>query len=233
MELLSPEYEKYKKILKENPKSKAFAFLANIYRKYDMMDEAMDILQKGIRWNPDYAPGHVILAQCHYDQGQYEKCYSILKPLINFNRDNFKMQSLFSRVCEKLELWEEALEGYRQLLYLDSKNIRWSEQIDFLEKKLFPDFEDTAIARRQNLFHEEKLSNFPHDVDEWVELSFSDGEKKEQDRIDANGPNNLMDVYDKKFGPVASREDGAKVVTERLRNFYSAINRRAASFLTR
>ena len=222
MELLSPECDKYKKILQENPRSKAFAFLANIYRKYAMMDEAMDILQRGIHHNPDYVPGHVILAQCHYDQEQYERCYSTLKSLVNFHRDNFKLQSLYSEVCEKLELWEEALESYKQLLYMNPKNGAWIERIDFLENKLSP-----VATENPTLFREEKLSHFPGDGDEWTQLNFSSGEKP----VDAGEQNNLMDAYDKKFG--VSREDRLESTKKHLKNFCTALNEKAASFLTR
>ena len=221
MELLSPEHDKYKKILQENPRSKVFAFLANMYRKYTMMDEALEVLEKGMHYNPDYVPGHVILAQCYYDQEQYDRCYSTLKPLVSFHGDNFKLQNLFAEVCEKLELWEEALESYRQLMSWNPKNDTWIERVNFLKKKLSPTAEENTT-----LFCEEKLSHFPGDVDEWTQLNFSRSQK-----ANVQESNNLMDAYDQKFA--VSQGDRLESAKERLRNFCTALNEKAASFLTR
>ena len=223
MELISPEYDKYKKILQRDPRSKVFAFLADIYRKYTMMEDALDILEKGIRYNPDYIPGYLILARCYYDQGHCERCYSTLKPLVNTNGDNLRLQILFSQVCEELEFWEEALDAHKRLRYLDPKNMIWSERIAFLEKKLSPEFQ------KQTLFHEEKLSNFPNAIDEWAELNFADSDKKKT----VDEQNSLMDIYDRQFGSTDSREDKLASVKKGLNNFHGALNKRASSLLMR
>ena len=229
MELLSPECDKYKNILQKNPRSKAFARLADIYRKYAMMDEALKILQMGIRYNPKYVPGHLALAHCYYDQGRHELCYSTLKPLVKANRDNFKLQNLFSEVCEDLELWEDALEACKHLQYLSPGKGAWSERMDFLEKKIAPGGKDIGVGQKQALFKEEKLSNFPQNVDEWSELSFFDKKKKAEVREE----NSLMDIYDKKFGHSTPQEEPLAKVKKQLQNFCTAINKRAASFLSR
>ena len=233
MELFSPEHDKYKSILQQNPRSKVFAFLADTYRKYTMMDEALDILQKGIRHNPGYVPGHLSLARCYYDQGRYEICYSTLKPLINANRDNLKLQKLFFQVCEELELWEEALDVCKYLQYLDPKNTAWSERIDFLGGKFFPKSKGIVKNQKQTFFCEEQLSNYPHDVDEWKELNFFENEQREVARVDINTQNNIMDIYDKKFGISDSKQDNLASLKKQLQNFYGAINKRAISFLNR
>ena len=229
MELISPEHNKYKKILQKNPRSKVFAFLANIYRKYAMMDEALEILERGIHYNPEYIPGYLILAQCYYDQRRYEVCYSKLKPLVSTNGDNFKLLSIFAQVCEELELWEEALDAYKQLQYLNPKNQAWIDRVEFLKRKL----EDDTTVQNQKFFREESLSNFPNDIDEWTELNFVNDEQKDTTKININAQNNLMDIYDKKFGFSDSKKNKLVSVRKQLQNFYGAINKRANAFLTR
>ena len=233
MELLSPECEKYKNVLQKDPRSKAFAPLADIYRKYAMMDEALKVLQTGIRHNPEYVPGHLALARCYYDQGRHDLCYSTLKPLIGDNRDNFKLQSLFSEVCEELKLWEDALEACKHLQFLNPNNGAWAERIKFLENKISPESSDVASFRKESFFQEEKLSHFPQDVDEWSQLNFFDDRLKEVFKSDPNEPSSLMDVYDKKFGSLEFEEARLTKVKKGLQNFYRAINKRASYFLSR
>ena len=225
-QLLEPQQNKYKKILQENPTSKVFAPLADIYRKYAMFEQALDILQKGIRHNPDYIPGHLALARCHYDQGRYEECYAILKPLVGYNRDNLKMQGLFFQACEELEFWEEALDTGRHLHYLDPHNKEWAKRMRALEGKGEP---DALSGRKRALFPEEKLSVFPRDADEWTEYHFKVG-KREADEAEQS---NLMEFYDKKFAPRESKGDSWENVKKGLHQFRSAISQRAASILTR
>ena len=236
MELLSPEHEKYKNILQKNPRSKAFAPLADIYRKYAMMDEALKVIQVGMRHNPDYVPGHLALARCYYDQGRYELCHSTLGPLIGVNRDNFKLQNLFVEVCEELELWEEALEACRCLEYLDPKNGAWAERIRFLKNKISPEAEEFVARQKKTFFQEERLSHFPEDADEWSQLNFfsdSPGKTPGHDSSASKEQNSLMEAYDKKFGAPEHGEEHLTKVKKGLKNFCNAINKRAASFLPR
>ena len=231
MEFLSPEHGKYKNILQKNPRSMAFAPLGDIYRKYAMMDEALEVLQRGIRYNPDYVPGHLALARCYYDQGRYDLCHSTLKPFVHTNRDNFQLQNLFLEVCEELELWQEALEACKQLHYLNPKSGAWTERIDFLKNQASSASGDATTVLKEAGFREENLSGYPGNTDEWSELNFFDEEGKESAGVGEQ--NNLMEVYDKKFGSPKFQEDSALSVKSRLQNFCDAINKRAASFLSR
>ena len=225
-QLLKPQQNKYKKILQQNPASKVFAPLADIYRKYTMFDEALRVLQKGMLHNPDYIPGHLALARCHYDQGRFEECHTVLKPLMGASKDNLKMQRLFFQVCVDLELLDEALETVRHLRYLEPHNKEWVEQMDALEGKKG---ENDTVSGKRVLFSEERLSVFPRDVDEWTEHHFQD-QKREADESEQS---NLMEFYDKQFTPRESSTDGWEGVKKGLQHFRSAINQRAASILTR
>ena len=234
--LLASQQDKYKRILQKDPASKVFAPLADIYRRYAMFNEAFEILHKGIRHNPSYVPGHLALARCHYDQGQFEDCYSVLRPLVKMNKDNLKLQGLFFQVCQDLELWEEALETGKHLCYLNPHNKEWVGRVGALEGEHDSLFQNEVAGRgrKRGLFSEENLSIFPQNADEWREHNFFKIGKGESNQGNETEHGNLMDFYDKKFTPrkVTNRDD-RESVKKGLQSFRNAIKQRATSILAR
>ena len=176
--------EKYEKILAKNPQSRVFAPLAEIYRKYAMVDKALEILKEGIRYNPSYPLGHLGLSNCYYDQKQYALCYSTLRPLVGTNRDNLRLQELFANVCEKLDSLEEALEAYKYLLYLNPKSFELAQKVASLEGRLSHNNNDAFIIRPKKPFNLDKLSGSPQDISEqmeevadWIPLNLGQNEE--------------------------------------------------------
>src|SRR3990172_12124999 len=85
-------FDKYIKIYEANPYSTVFAPLAECYRKMGRKDKALSILRAGIKNHPDYLLGYLGLAQCYFDLEQFLLAYSTLKPLIERNRENIRLQ---------------------------------------------------------------------------------------------------------------------------------------------
>ena len=56
--------DKYLTALEKDPKSRVFAPLAEYYRKNGLLSQAIDTLNQGIKFNPDYVLGHLGLAFC-------------------------------------------------------------------------------------------------------------------------------------------------------------------------
>jgi hypothetical protein len=55
--------ERYNK----EPTSKIFVPLADAYRKNNMIDEALEVLNKGLEYHPQYALAHLILGKCYFE----------------------------------------------------------------------------------------------------------------------------------------------------------------------
>jgi len=124
-----PLIEKYKKMYRENPDSKVFAPLADFYRKKGKQNKALVILKEGIKKYPRYILGYLGLANCYFDLGKYELAYDTIKPLVNNNRENIKLQKLFARICERTNRSYEAMETYKYIQFLDPKDEQASKRL--------------------------------------------------------------------------------------------------------
>lgn len=238
-ELFSPLLKKYEKILQRNPQSRVFAPLAEIYRKYAMIDKAMTILKEGIRYNPTYTLGYLGLAQCYYDQGQYRNCHATLRPLVGNNRDNFTLQRLFAKVCEELDLLEEALSTYKHLLYLNPKQQEVGKIVSVLEEKIVQEEGEEFFLREKKLFDSNKLASSPwesmadtddEEVDEWEQINLKK-ENPPPSPSKEEGGNQLMNLYDKKIGgkKEAKEEEcpSLEMIKRELWTFYDELRARA------
>jgi tetratricopeptide (TPR) repeat protein len=136
LQLLSPLFLKYQADFEKNPRSRVFAPLAETYRKLGMIDKAMDILSQGIRFHPTYLMGYLGLAFCYFDLKQFNLAYSTLRPLVESNRDNIRLQKLFSEVCLELGKKEEALETLKYLLFINPRDKEIAELVLRVEKEV-------------------------------------------------------------------------------------------------
>ncbi len=157
-------FEKYSRIFEANPHSTVFAPLAECYRKMGRKDKALSLLREGIKNHPDYLLGYLGLAQCYYDLEQLNLAYNTLKPLIEKNRENIKLQRLFAKVCEGTNHESLALESYKYLLFLNPRDAEAASKVRLLE--------DPVLEKLS--FEENKTSNYFESDEEnnWESVSF-------------------------------------------------------------
>lgn len=63
--------EKCEGILSKNPESFIFAALSDAYRKKGQLAKAFSICNRGLKFHPDYGPGHLVLAKINLERGMY------------------------------------------------------------------------------------------------------------------------------------------------------------------
>lgn len=177
-----PILVKYLKAFKQNPKSKVFAPLAEVYRKMGMLDEAMQVLKTGIKNHPTYTMGYLSLASCYFDSSKFDLAYNTLRPLVAQNMDNLLMQRLFANTCLKMGHSEEALESFKYLLFINPKDQGISQIVHDLEDKLQicleeDDDESNEVYRASfntsGLDGEGTYSDWEGNTQEWVNVDFS------------------------------------------------------------
>lgn len=189
LQLLSPLFLKYQTEYEKNPRSRVFAPLAETYRKLGMTDKAMEILAQGIRFHPTYVMGYLGLAFCYFDVRQYNLAYTTLRPLVDSNRDNIRLQKLFADICLELNHKEEALETFKYLLFINPRDKEVAAQVTMLENLIesqyrpthkpiyIPEEEFKSEQRPALAFDVEKLQTKPtsdkKDFDDWLALDLS------------------------------------------------------------
>ena len=203
-QLLSPLFLKYQSEYERNPRSRVFAPLAEAYRKFGMTDKAMDILSQGIRLHPSYVMGYLGMAFCYFDLKQFNLAYTTLRPLVEGNRDNIRLQKLFADICLELGHKEEALETYKYLLFINPRDKEIAAQVtmleNFIESQYKPVHKPIVIAEEElssnrienrvesQRFEVEKLqvkpASDPTDFDDWLALDLSKDKAKSEKESD-------------------------------------------------
>ena len=61
----------YVRLHKKNPRLKYFVPLAEVYRSLDLLDEAAETLQEGLKWHPNYLIARALLSQTYYQMGKF------------------------------------------------------------------------------------------------------------------------------------------------------------------
>lgn len=126
---------KYIGLFEKNPTGLVFAPLAENYRKLNMHKEAMEVLKKGLRHHPHYILGLIVLAHCHFDLGNVEQSYRILSPIVQQEPDNLMLQKLFAQICYKMYAYKEALQSYKNVLYVNPTDEEAKNKIHELEEQ--------------------------------------------------------------------------------------------------
>lgn len=185
---LSPLILRYEETLLKDPRSKVFAPLAEAYRKVGLYDKAMSILQKGLRYNPDYIAAYITLAYCYNDLEKYENAYSTLRPLAASNRDNIRLQNLFGELAMRLSRKDEALDTYKYLLFLNPKDKIFAKLVAELEDELK---EPAVFKESQNIeFNVEEITvnpaeSYQDQLENWIQVDLKKEElEEEQDEVD-------------------------------------------------
>ncbi len=156
--------KKYNDRLKEDPRSRSFAPLGEIYRKLGLYKQAISVYESGIKYHSDYSLGIIGLAQCYIDLEEYQLAYNVMKPVENSNSDNIKFLKLFASLCLKLNYVDQALRAYKNLLFLNPKD---KEAMEFISR-----YEDESIS---SVIREPKagfeIDKLDTGIDEWNQLN--------------------------------------------------------------
>jgi tetratricopeptide (TPR) repeat protein len=96
------ELERYLRIYQENPDSRVFAPLADLYRRLGRLDEAEKICREGIRRHPYYAGGRVALAHIQLDMAHFDEALEEINSVVTYYPDNLLARKILIRVLGAL-----------------------------------------------------------------------------------------------------------------------------------
>lgn len=179
---------KYLGLYKKNPKGLVFAPLAESYRKLGMLEDATKILKQGLRFHPHYPLALLVLANCFYDQQNFEEAYKILKPLAEQYFDNLKLQKLFAQICYKKYLYQEALLAYKNVLFLhttDEEALQRVQELEVEERNFYSYLNYEPQVPNEKSQHEP--TSVSQDPDAWQDLTTSHSSSMEPDHHQAEG----------------------------------------------
>lgn len=135
----------YKEILSSNPRSKAFAPLAEQYRKMGELNKALEIASEGVLLHPDYHGGKVSLAQILIDLKKIDKALQILKSVTEHDLENILALKLIAKCYLFKDQQKLACEYYEKVLQVNSQDSLSNKMIEKLKS------EHTETVKTQTL----------------------------------------------------------------------------------
>lgn len=88
----------YTEILAKDPKSTIFVSLSEAYRKMGMLDDARQVIEKGLEIHPDFSPAHIVLARILCQQGEYAGSEASFQHALEFDSENLAALVGYSRL---------------------------------------------------------------------------------------------------------------------------------------
>jgi tetratricopeptide (TPR) repeat protein len=162
--------ERYSK----DPESRIFVQLADAYRKNSMIDEALDVLNNGLRYHPQYPLAYLIMGKCFFDKRMFLEAKESFEKTLSLDPQNIVALRMLAQTCELLQDREGQITAYRSILNLDPFDAAAKENFERLaevqKKEPFYTISMAQEYERQNdlpqalEIYEHLLADNPADV---------------------------------------------------------------------
>ncbi|UCF71366.1 MAG: hypothetical protein JSW49_03550 [candidate division WOR-3 bacterium] len=158
--------EKYSK----DPQSRIFVQLADVYRKNNMVDEALDVLNKGLAYHPEYPLAYLVLGKCYFDKRSHVQAKDAFEKTISLDPQNVVALRMLARTCEMLKDEKGQINAYKNIIAIDPLDTNAKEKLSMLE----------ALQRKEPLYtvamaeEYEKQGNIEESLKIYENLLFTD-----------------------------------------------------------
>ena len=127
---ISPEIEKYAALMAKDPNSRAFAPLAEAYRKSGMLDEAILVARGGLEKHPNYLSGRVALGRAYFEKGMKEDAARELEAVAKGTPDNIIAQRILGDIAFEQGDHDTAQKYYKTVLILSPSDKEVEEKLN-------------------------------------------------------------------------------------------------------
>lgn len=131
-----PYFREYLRRYQEDPASRVFGPLAEAYRRFGHLEEAIEICREGLKLHPDFHGGRITLARCYIDKRQFLDARLELEKVVQAVPENFLAQRLLGDSSEALGDIQTAIHSYKMALLLSPNDVGLSERVYHLEKSI-------------------------------------------------------------------------------------------------
>lgn len=154
--------ERYQLIYEKDPDSKVFAPLAEAYRRMGLLEEAIDLAERGVKKHPNFASGRVALGKCYSQKGEFIKAVEQLEVATSLSPENLLAHQLLAQCFKKLHKPMEALNAYKMVLFLNPNDTKTANLVADLEQQFFT---ETKEDFAEEDFAMEKLTDVAEQAD--------------------------------------------------------------------
>ena len=113
------EIEKLREKVEKDPNSKLYVPLAEEYRKEGMLDEAIEVLQKGLEKQPGYMSARVSLGKIYLEKGQMDEARVEFENVVKLIPDNLYAHKKLAEIYRDTGKKDLAIKSFRTFLKLN------------------------------------------------------------------------------------------------------------------
>lgn len=135
---LSPEIIKLMDKITKDPTSRYFVPLAEEYIKCDMLDEAVLVLMEGIKSNPNYLAGRVLLGKVYLQKKQIPEAKVEFESVIQINPENIVAHKKLAQIYKGEGQFDKAIETCKRVLLIDPTDKEIKGVLGTLERENAP-----------------------------------------------------------------------------------------------
>lgn len=132
----------YEKAFSKDPKSKAFALLAEAYRENGQIEKAEHVVELGLQHHPDYAGGYLAQGRIKLAQGHHHEALNSFQTALKLAPENLLAYQLLGDTHLILKQAKEALKTYKTALFINPHWERAQKIIEKMEATSAEEFED-------------------------------------------------------------------------------------------
>jgi tetratricopeptide (TPR) repeat protein len=174
--MAAKDIEKLKDKFEKDPNSKLFLPLAEEYRKEGLLDQAIDVLQKGLEKHQAYTSARVLLGKIYFEKGLLQEARKEFEGVVASVPDNLFAYKKLSEIYRDTGETELAIRSCRAILKLNPMDGETVKNLEELESAAFaghPDQEQILPADEPlglKMSGEEEASAYREDAEPGQEI---------------------------------------------------------------
>lgn len=151
--------KKLEEHIKKNPSSHSFCPLAQIYYENGKWDKAEQIILKGLKNSPSYAPAYILLGKVYRKQNQVEKALDHLNKAKELQPDNANIYRSLAEIYKQQNDMENTLKAYQMLVSLNPEDKTSLKNVQLIEKMMRNPKNKSPSSNKESLKSKNVASN--------------------------------------------------------------------------
>ena len=125
---------KYEELLANEPNTLVFAALRSLYARQYNFERAVEVLDGGLQYFPNYFSARVLLAKCYLALNHFDAAIAELKTVIDVDPNNVSALSLLGDEYRNRGQADKARSYYERVLELDPDNEEFQYKLHLIEE---------------------------------------------------------------------------------------------------
>lgn len=130
------DIQRYEQMLADDPGSRVFAPLADAYRKANRLDEAIRVARAGLRHNPHYSGGLVVLGRALFEKGEISPALEAIQKAVDEAPENYLAQKTLAKISMEQGENARALRALQAAILLSPEDMEIQSDIENLQGKV-------------------------------------------------------------------------------------------------